>query len=135
MPAHRLRQRMRNQGSGGVSLSGLLHHLADRIEDPPRPLRGSQPVAPVHQHRGVESLVVKAQPAGDLPGDVAPQRGDRLPVRQALQRLQHHHRGDHLGGHRGVPAAVAGNVSEQLGREQLLAVVTRKAYTDPWGIR
>jgi len=44
----------------------------------------------------MEPLVVKAQPAGDLPGDVAPQRADRLAVAQALQRLQHQHTGNHL---------------------------------------
>jgi hypothetical protein len=71
----------------------------------------------------VEALVVQAQPTGDLPGDVAPQRADGLPVAQALQGLQHHHRGDHLGGHRRMPTALTGQVGEQLGREQLLAVV------------
>jgi hypothetical protein len=60
---------------------GGLHDLADRVEDPPWPGRGAQAVAPVHQHGGVESLVVQPQPAGDLPGDVAPQRADGLAVR------------------------------------------------------
>jgi len=45
---------------------GRLHHLADGIEDPPRPLRAADTVAPVHQHRGMEPLVVQPQPAGDL---------------------------------------------------------------------
>jgi hypothetical protein len=30
----------------------------------------------------MEALVVKAQPAGDLPGNVAPRRADGLPVRR-----------------------------------------------------
>jgi hypothetical protein len=76
---------------------GGLHDLADSIQDPPRPRRAADAVAPVHQHRGMEALVVQPQPTGDLPGDVAAQRGDRLPVRQTLQRLQHHDTGDHLG--------------------------------------
>jgi hypothetical protein len=96
---------------------GGLHHLADRLEDPPRTIRGPQARPPVHQHRGMEALIIKAQPAGDLPGDITPQRRDRLPVRQALQRLQHHDRGDHLGGHRRMPTTVTGHVGEQLGWE------------------
>jgi hypothetical protein len=105
---------------------GGLHHLADRLEEPPRPSRGLQPRPPVHQHGGVEPLVVQAQPAGDLPGDIAPQRADRLPVRQALQRLQHHHCGDHLGGHRRMPATLADQVGEQVCWEQLVTMVGKK---------
>jgi hypothetical protein len=66
------------------------------------PLRGPQARPPVHQHGGMKPLVVQPQPTGDLPGDVAPQRTDGLPVRQALKRLQHHHRGDHISRHRRV---------------------------------
>jgi len=82
---------------------------------------------------GVEPLVVQPQPEGDLPGDIAPQRADRLPVRQALQGLQDHHRGDHLGGHRGMPATLAGDIGEQLGREQRMAVVGEEGVHRPLG--
>jgi len=58
---------------------GRLDHLADGVEAPPRPPRGPQPRPPVHQHRGVEALIIQAQPAGDLPGDIAPQRACGLP--------------------------------------------------------
>jgi hypothetical protein len=68
----------------------------------------------------VEPLVVQPQPAGDLPGDIAPQRADRLPVTETFQGLQH---------------TLAGNIGEQLRREQLVAVVGRKAYADPSGTR
>jgi hypothetical protein len=80
---------------------------------------------------GMEALVVQAQPAGDLPGDVAPQRADGFAVRQALQGLQHPHRGDHLGGYRRVPATLAGDVGEQLGSEQLVAVVGKEGVHRP----
>jgi hypothetical protein len=33
---------------------GLLRHLADRLQDLPRPIRGPQPRSPGHQHRGVK---------------------------------------------------------------------------------
>ena len=91
--------------------------------------------SPVHQHRGVEPLVVQAQPTGDLPGDVAPQRADRLPVRQALQGLQHHHRGDHLGRHRRVPAALPVRSANSSGGNSWWRWSARKAYTDPSGTR
>jgi hypothetical protein len=81
----------------------------------------------------VESLVIQPQPAGDLPGNITPQRTDRLAVRQALQRLQHHHRGDHLGGHRRVPATLAGDIGKQLRREQLVAVVGEEGVHRPVG--
>jgi hypothetical protein len=81
----------------------------------------------------MEPLVVQPQPPRDLPGDIAPQRADGLPVRQALQGLQHHHRGGHLGGHRGVPAALAGKIGGQPGWEQLLAVVGEEGVHRPFG--
>jgi hypothetical protein len=79
----------------------------------------------------MERLVVQPQPAGDLPGDIAPQRADRLPVRQALKGLQHHHRGDHLGGHRRMPTTLAGQVGEQLDWEQLLTMVGEEGVHRP----
>src|SRR5215207_5665661 len=88
--------------------------------------RGADAVAPVHQHRGMEALVVKAQPTSDLPDDIAPQRADGLPVARALRGLEHDHRGDHLGGHRRVASDLPDDIGEQLRREQLVAVVGRK---------
>jgi hypothetical protein len=78
----------------------------------------------------MEALVVKAQPTSDLPDDIAPQRADGLPVARALRGLEHDHRGDHLGGHRRVASALPDDIGEQLRREQLVAVVGRKAYSD-----
>jgi hypothetical protein len=50
-------------------------------------------------------------------------RAAGLPVRQTLQGLQHHHRRDHLGRHRGVAATLASQVGQQPGWEQLVAMV------------
>jgi hypothetical protein len=83
----------------------------------------------------VEALVVKAQPTGNLPDDIAPQRADGLPVAQALQGLEHYHRGDHLGGHRRVAAGPPHDIGEQLRREQLVAVVGEKGVQRPSGTR
>jgi hypothetical protein len=71
----------------------LSDHHPDRLEDPLGPVGGSKPAAPQGQHRGMKALIGQAQPAGDLPGDVLAQLRGRLPIRQSLQRLQHHDRG------------------------------------------
>jgi hypothetical protein len=54
-----------------------------------------------------------------------------LPVAQALQGLQHHHRGDHLGRDRRVAAALDHQVGKQLRWEQLLAVVGEEGVHRP----
>ena len=81
----------------------------------------------------MEALVVQPQPAGDLPGNIAPQRAHGLPVRQAFQRLQHHHRGDHLGRDRWVAAALDHQVREQPRWEQLMTVVGEEGVHRPVG--
>jgi hypothetical protein len=53
----------------------------------------------------------------------------------ALRGLEHHHRGDHLGGHRRVASALPDDIGEQLRREQLVAVVGRKSVQRPSGTR
>ena len=70
---------------------------------PPAPRRRSAPVlagpqlvAPQRQHRRMEPLVGQRPTSGHLPGDVHPQLIQRVPVRAALQGLQHHHRRDHV---------------------------------------
>jgi hypothetical protein len=81
----------------------------------------------------MEPLVVQPQPASDLPGDVAPQRAGRFPAAQALQRLQHQDAGDYLGWDRWVAPTLTGQIRERLGREQLVAVVGKKAIPRPVG--
>ena len=79
----------------------------------------------------MKPLIVKAQPTGDLPGDVAPQRADRLPIAQALQGLQHHHRGDHRSRDRRVAASLDHQVGKQLRWEQLMSVVGKQGVHRP----
>jgi hypothetical protein len=57
------------------------------------------------------------------------------PVAQALQGLEHHHRGDHLGGHRRVAAALPDDIGEQLRQVRLVAVVGEKGVQRPSGTR
>ena len=52
----------------------------------------------------------------------------------ALRGLEHHHRGDHLGGHRRVASALPDDIGEQLRREQLVAGVG-KSVQRPSGTR
>jgi hypothetical protein len=118
---------------------GGLHDLADRLKDPPWPGRAADAASPVRQDCGMEALVVQAQPAGDLPGDVAPQRACRLAVAQALQRLQHHDAGDHLGGHLGghrrVPAAWRATSANSSGGNNSWRWSASNAYNDRSGTR
>jgi hypothetical protein len=72
---------------------------------------------------GQRAGVVQTRPTGDLPGDIADQLLARLPVGQALQRLQHHHGGGDVGGDRGPASARGEQIGEQLVGEPLSAVV------------
>ena len=62
---HRIIEQCRVQRPTGFALqhSGLRDHLADRVEDPLRPVRVPELVAPQRQHRGMEPLVTQRQPA------------------------------------------------------------------------
>jgi DNA invertase Pin-like site-specific DNA recombinase len=81
------------------------------------------------------TLIVQPQPAGHLPGDVARQRTDRLPVRQPLQGLQHHHRSDHPAGTDGCPPPWRATSTNSSGGNRCWRWSARKAYTDPSGSR
>jgi hypothetical protein len=89
-------------------------HRPHRLQDPLRPVRGPKPAAPQGQHRGMKALVGQGQPASDLPSDVLPKLRGRLPVRQPLQRLQHHDRGHLIGRDRQPTTTRREQVSEQL---------------------
>jgi ATP-dependent protease HslVU (ClpYQ) ATPase subunit len=74
----------------------------------------------------MEALVGQGQPTGDLPSDVLTKLRGRLPVRQPLQRLQHHDRGHLIGRDRRPTPTRREQVGEQLVREQILAMVGQK---------
>ena len=95
---------------------GLGDHLLDRIEDPVRPIRAGQPAPPVGQRGRVKPRRGHRQPARRLPPQVERHRLDRLGIRQAVQGLQHQHRGHHLGRHRRPPTRLE-QIPEQLLRE------------------
>ncbi len=90
---------------------------------------------PHRQRRRVEPLMVDRQPARHLPPQIAAHRLHRLPVREVLQRLQHQHRGDHLGRHR-RPAAARTNRSANIPSGNTSPRCSaRNAYTLPAGTR
>jgi len=70
----------------------------------------------------MERRVIDRKPAGDLPPQVAAQRRDRIPIRQALQRLQHDHRGAHIHRHRGTTRHRE-QIIEQAIREHLATMI------------
>jgi hypothetical protein len=98
-------------------------HRPHRLKDPLRPVRGPKPAAPQGQHRGMKALVGQGQPTGHLPRDVLAKLRGRLPVRPPRQRLQHHDRGHLIGRDRRPTTTRREQVSKQLVREQILAVV------------
>jgi hypothetical protein len=114
---------------------GLLRHLADRLKD----ARGR---GEVRMRLRQYTSTVGWKPSSSRRNPQATfqtiSRHSALmasPVAQALQGLEHHHRGDHLGGHRRVAAALPDDIGEQLRREQLVAVVGEKGVQRPSGTR
>jgi hypothetical protein len=65
--------------------------------------------------------------------DLTSQGADGLPMAQALQGLQHHHRGDHLGRDRRVAAALPDDIGEQLRWKHLVAVIGEEGLHRPVG--
>jgi hypothetical protein len=87
-----------------------------------------------NQHRGMEALVVQAQPAGDLPGDITPQRTDRPPIRQALQACSTITVAITSAGTDGCPPPWRATSANSPGGNSWWRWSARKAYTDPSGI-
>ena len=121
---HRVVQRGGVQHPTPAHQSRLLRRVQRHSEDPIRVIRATQPLPHVDQHGVREPDPVRRTVPTTDPGRVAPPyvEGEplhRLPVRQAFQALQHHHRGHHRRRHR--PAAIAREqVREQPIREQCL---------------
>jgi hypothetical protein len=110
---------------------GRIDHRAHRVEDPLRPLADAQLVAPQREHRRVEPLIIERQTGRDLPTQIGPQRRDRVAVRQALQGLQHHRRGDHIRRHRRTTPTRREQIGEQLVGEHLTAMLSQEPIHRP----
>jgi hypothetical protein len=100
----------------------LTGKFAGDPEDPVRVLGAAQPSAQVDQHRVGEAgrLLTRdgiGHPGRIPPADVEGEPVGRLPIRQALQALQHHDHGQDRRRHRPAPSGLE-EVGEQLGREQ-----------------
>jgi hypothetical protein len=127
---HRVLGRYRVIEHGGVQRPALLpgqrpggrHDFFDLGEQPARVTRARQPPPEVRQQRRVEAPVQQPQPAGSLPPQVAPHRLRRVVIRQPVQRLQHHHRREHLRRHARPPVRRGVHVREHPRREQRVPV-------------
>ena len=96
----------------------------DILEQPPRPIRGTQPVAHPDQHRGVKRSRPHRQPGGGFPAQVKCQPVTGLPIRESLVGLQQHHRGHHPRRHRRASQRRAfEQVGEVLIAEQRITVL------------
>jgi hypothetical protein len=101
-------------------------HLAGQVaghpEDPIRVGRGPQPSPEVDQHRMRKRGRLLPSHRVSHPGRIPPAHVEgepvgRLPIRQALQPLQHHHHGQDRRRHRPAPGRLE-QIREQLGWEQ-----------------
>jgi hypothetical protein len=118
----RILQGCRVQHSAHPDQPQLAGQLAGHSEDPVRVLGAAQPGAEVHQHGVGEAGRLLAShgighSSGVPPAHVEGEAVGRLPIRQALQPLQHHHHGQDRRRHRPTPGELE-EVGEQLGREQ-----------------
>ena len=119
---HRVIQRGRVQHPPPAHQPGGLGHLQGDLKDPVRPTRAGQPGPHVHQHGVHKPRIVEIQtPRRVLPARVEREPLHRLPIRQALEPLQHHHhRHDHRR-HRTAPH-IGEQIGEHLIREQVEAL-------------
>ena len=130
---HRVIQRSGVQHPGpalhGARFAG--HHLGV-LEQAPRPRRGSQPVALADQHRRMKRLRPGVDPGRRLPPQIDLEPIRRLPIRQALMRLQHHDRGQHPRRHRRPPPRRGRvEVREVVVREQAITEVRQQPVDRP----
>ena len=93
-------------------------HRTHRVEDPRRPLRAAEFAAPQHQHCRVERLIGQRQTRRCFPANVRFELPDRFSIRQALQRLEHHHCRDHISRHRRTAPLRREQISEHVIRKQ-----------------
>ena len=88
--------------------------LAHRVEYAVREVACAQLIAPQSQHRGMKRLTGQRQTRSSLPRHITRQTPACLPVRQALQRPEDHHRSDHLARHRQTAPTAPEQIGEQL---------------------
>ena len=102
------------------------------LEQPARPGRGPQPVALPDQHRRMERLRPGVHPSRRLPTQIDLQPVRRLPIRQPLERLQHHHRGQHPSRHRrATPHRPLVQIGEVVVGEQPVTVIGQQPVDRP----
>jgi hypothetical protein len=102
---------------------GLVNHRPDRVEDPVRPIRASQPTPPIRQRGRMEPLMIQRQPTRHLPPQITPHRLHRITIRQVVQRLQHQHRRRHVGRQARPPGRTREQILEQRRRKHLPAML------------
>jgi hypothetical protein len=113
--------------------SGRLDHRSHRLEDPFGPARVAQPRTPVGEDRVVEALLIEGETAGHLPADSVGQRPSGVAVRESLEGLEDHDRGDRVRRDRWSSALGEEQVLEHLVGEQLVAVVSQERFDAPLG--
>ncbi len=100
-------------------------HLPHRVEDTLRTVTRPKPRSPQRQHRRVEPPIGQRQTSRRFPSYVTTQPLDRFPIRQALQRLEDHHRPNHRARYRRA-APRAEQIPKHLSGKQTPAVLSQK---------
>ena len=105
---------------------GRRDHLAHRLEDALGPRRAAQPGPPVGEDGRVEALVIQGKATGHLPADAITKCTAGVSVGESFEGLQHHHRGDYIGRHRGPTTVGRKQILEKLVREKFVSMVGQK---------
>jgi hypothetical protein len=84
---NRIVEQCRVQRPAGLAVEhpGRCHDITDGVEDPFRPLRLAELVAPQRQHRRMEALIVERETGGDLPTQIGADRLQRFTIRQPFE--------------------------------------------------
>ena len=115
-----------------LSAPDLLGHHPGVFEHAPLPTTGPQPVALTHQSRRMERLIAQVHTGRRLPAQIHLQAVARLPIRQALEGLQHHHRGHHPGRDgRPTPHRVGVQVGEIAVGKDAMALIGQQPVNRP----
>jgi len=114
---HRVIECRRVEHALATHQARLLGHCQHDLEDAVGPLRASESLAHVHEHRVHEAGVVEVERTrGVLPAQIERERVGGLTVAQAMTALQHHHHRYDARRHRAAPD-VAKQVREGLVRK------------------
>ena len=91
-----------------------------------RLLTRREPASPIRQGRRMEGAGIDRHPTGRLPSQIERNRLDGLPIRRAMQGLQHNHRRHHIRRDRRPTPTRGEQVLKHRHREQAMTMLSQK---------